>query len=118
MCHCTSEVHRSTMPGMTPTLVIIHHDRPDLDRTPLGAGNARGDGERGIEVLGFDQIIAGKLLAGLREWAIGRQGLAVADTHGGRGRGRLQPVTGLEMAALVDGLGEDTVFYLHFWRIR
>src|SRR5450432_3053337 len=93
---------------------IIDPDRPDLDRARLGAGNARGHGERGIEIPGFDQVVATELLARLRERTIGRQSLAVANPHGGRGRCRLQRVAGLEIAALDDGLGEHTIFFRQF----
>src|SRR6202048_2493195 len=99
----------SRRPGMTASPSIIDHDRPDLDRTRLGAGDARGNGKRGVEILGFDQIVAPELLARLRERTIRRQGLAVANPHGGRRRRRLQPVAGLEMAALDNGLGEYAV---------
>ena len=85
---------------------IIHPDRPDLDRTKPGAGNPRGDRKRGVEILGLDQIVSAELLAGLRERAIGGQRFAFTHPHRGRGRGRLQPVAGLEIAALNDGLGE------------
>ena len=81
---------------------------------------------RAVEILGLDQIVAAELLAGFRERAVGRQRLAVADPHGGRGRGRLQPVAGLEIAALDDGLGEGAIFRRassgwsprRAWRIR
>src|ERR1700688_4946791 len=47
----------SDHPGMTPSPLVINPDRPDLDRTKPGAGNSRGDGERGVEILGLDQIV-------------------------------------------------------------
>src|SRR5436190_10970554 len=100
-------------PGMTASPSVIDHDRPDLDRTRLGAGNAGGNAKRRVEILGFDQIVAAELLARLREWAIRGQHFAVADPHGGRGRRRLQAVAGLEMAALNDGLGERAVVRHH-----
>src|SRR5713101_978718 len=73
----------SRRPGMTTWPSIINPDRPDLDRTIAGAGNPRGDGEGRVEILGLDQVIAAKLLAGFRERTIGSQGLAVADANGG-----------------------------------
>src|SRR6266446_4086698 len=101
-------------PGMTASPSIIHPDRPDLDRTIPGAGNPRGNAKRSVEILGLDQIVAAELLTRLREWTIGGQGLAVADPHGRRRRCRLQPVAGLEIAALDNGLGERTIFVHHF----
>src|SRR5882757_8939099 len=101
-------------PGMTASLSTIDPDRPDLDRTRLGAGNARGNGDRGVEILGLDQIVAAELLPRFRERTIRRQSLAVANAHGGRGRCRLQCIARLEIAALDDGLGEGTVFLHHF----
>src|SRR4051794_34739545 len=98
---------------MTTSPSIIDHDRPHLDRTGLGAWDARGNAERGVEILGIDQIVAGELLSRLRERTIRGQSLAVANAHGGRRRCRLQPVAGLEVAALDDGLGECTVFPRH-----
>src|SRR5260370_31646174 len=108
MCNCTSENLESPRcamahlrfaslrrPGMPASPSIINPDRPHLDGTESGAGNPRGDGERGIEVLGLDQIVTAELLARFRERTIRRQGLAVADANGGRGRGRLQSIAGL-----------------------
>src|SRR5579872_7338559 len=104
--------------GMTawPSVVVDHH-RPHLDRTGLGAGNSRRNANRGVEVLGLDQIIAAELLAGFGKWAIGCEDLAVAHAHGGGRRRRLQSVAGLEMAALDDGLGECTVVRHHLFAI-
>src|ERR1700730_17096361 len=116
MCNCTPgnlEIPGSALtrrPGMTASPSVIDHDRPDLDRTVSGAWNARGNRERGVEIPGFHQIVAAELLARLRERAIRRHSLAVANAHRGRGRRRLQPVAGLEIPALDDGLGECTVF--------
>src|SRR5436305_5604122 len=107
------EVPGSTLsrrPGTTAAPSIINPDRPDLDGAESRAGNPRGDRDRGVEILGIDQIVAAELLAGLRKRAIGGQGLAFADPHGRRGRGRLQPVAGLEIAVLDDGLGERAIF--------
>src|SRR3954451_82263 len=92
---------------------IIHPDRPDLDRTKAGAGNTRGDRKRGIEILGFDQVVPAELLAGFRERTIGGQGFAVTHPHGRCRRGRLQPVAAFEIAALDNGLGEGAVFLQH-----
>jgi len=64
--------------GMTASPSIIDPDRPDLDRSISGAGNARGDGQRFVEILGLDQIVAAELFARFRERSIRRQRLAVA----------------------------------------
>src|SRR3981081_4138111 len=104
----------SDHPGMTASPSIINPDRPDLDRTIPGAGNTRGNGERCVEILGLDQIVTAELLARSHERTIRGKGLAVTDAHGGGGSGRLQPVAGLEIAALDDGLGERSIFVGHF----
>src|ERR1700722_19642935 len=106
----------SMRPGMTASPSIINPDRPDLDRTEARARNLCGDGQGCVEILGLDQIVAAELLAGFRERAIGGQRLAVTDAHGGRGGGRLQPVAGLEIAALDDALREGTIFLQHLLR--
>src|ERR1700754_1332567 len=79
MCNCT--LGFASRPGMTSrgASSIINHDRPDLDRTGLGAGDPRGDGKRGVEVLGFDQVVAAKLFARLRERTVRGHDLVVAD---------------------------------------
>src|SRR5580692_975262 len=65
----------ASRPGMTMMAYsIINHDRPDLDRPIPGARNPRGNGKGGVEILGIDQIIATKLLAGLCERTIRHQG--------------------------------------------
>ena len=81
---------RFARPGMTASPSIINHDRPDLDRTNLGAGNPCGNGKGGVEIFGLDQIIAAELLARFRKRTVRRQCLAVANAHGGRRRRRLQ----------------------------
>src|SRR5205814_2592688 len=90
-CHAVSHSTKEPSYGgraqheteMTASPSIINHDRPDLDRTCLGAGNPRGNGDGGVEILGLDQIIAAELFARLRDPTIRCQGLAVADPHGG-----------------------------------
>src|SRR6478609_3817544 len=99
-------------------LVVVDHDLPNLDRTGLGAGNSRRDANRGVEILGLDQIITTELFARFRKWAIGREDLAVAYAHGCCGRRRLQSVARLEVAALDDGLGERTIIRHHLLAVR
>src|SRR5438876_4165144 len=89
---------------------VVDPDRPDFDRAVPGARNPCRDRQCRIEILGLDQVIAAKLLVGLRERPVGGEGLAVAHPHRGRRRDRLQPVAGLEIAALDDGLGERAIF--------
>src|SRR5207244_6365991 len=84
-------------------------DRPHLDRAIAAAGDACGDRGRLVEVPGLDQVVAAELLPGLGERPIGGDRLAALDADGGRGRGRLQRGTGLEMAALHDRVGEGPV---------
>src|SRR3974390_2874499 len=94
--------------------VVIDHDRPDFDRAFPCAGNTRRNSDRGVEILGLDQIIAAELFARLRKWTVGGEDLAIAHAHGcGRGR-RLQAVTSLEVSALDNGLGEAAIFAHHF----
>src|SRR5256885_2068079 len=86
------------------------HDRPYLYGAP-GArrGNARGQLDRGVEVVGLVEVVAAELLLGLGERAVGGQRLAVLDAHGGRGRRGLQLVAAHHARGLRDRhvLGED-----------
>ena len=50
----------------------------------LAPGMRAAIAERRVEILGLDQIIAAKLLAGLRERTVRGQRLAIANPHGGR----------------------------------
>src|SRR6266542_2541814 len=85
------------------------HDRSDLDRARPRGRNACRDRGRLIQVLRVDDVVAAELLARLREGAVGRQGFAVADPDGRRGRDRLEGVAGEVFPALLDALGEGTV---------
>src|SRR5579871_3066645 len=52
--------------GILSSVVVDHHGA-NLDRTALGAGNSRSNSNRGVEILGLDQVIAAELLAGFGE---------------------------------------------------
>src|SRR5256886_3086958 len=86
------------------------HDRPYLYGAP-GArrGNARGQLDRGVEVVGLVEVVAAELLLGLGERAVGGQRLAVLDAHGGGRRRGLQLVAAHHARGLRDRhvLGED-----------
>src|SRR6266508_4293587 len=70
-------------------------ERADLDRRLDDLGDLRRPGERGIEVLGLDDVEAAEVLLRLGEGAIGSQHVAVGRAHDG---GRL---------GLVKAAGED-----------
>src|SRR6266702_2319224 len=110
----TSSTTRSMGPTLmdcaaTERLRLDRPDRPYLDASIFGAGDARRDGGGCVEVLRLDLVVP----AGLGKWSIGHGHLAVADSHGGgRGRGP-QPVGRLEMAGLDDSLGKLCIFRRH-----
>lgn len=58
---------------------------PDLDCAFARAGNAGSDAERLIQVLGFNQVVASKLLAGFGKRTIGDEALPIAYPYAGRG---------------------------------
>src|SRR6266545_3284307 len=62
----------------------------DLDRLPDGGGGLRRPGERGVEVLGLDDVEAAEVFLRLREGAVGGQYLAGGHAHHGGGVGFVQ----------------------------
>src|SRR6266545_3704412 len=60
-------------------------ERADLDRLRDCCGGLRCTGERGVEVLGLDDVEAAEVLLRLREGAVGGQYLAVGHAHDGGG---------------------------------
>src|SRR6185369_2495969 len=60
------------------------YDRPDFHRAIAPSRNLPCDFDGLIEVPGVDQEVAAKLLAGLREGAVGHKPLAIAGTDAGR----------------------------------
>ena len=85
------------------------HDGTHFDRSGARRGNALGEADGFIEILGVDEVVAAEVLAGFGERAVGRLALAVANANrGGRG-GRLERVAALVVAALGDGLRERAV---------
>src|SRR3954453_22095873 len=93
--------------------LVVDPDRPHLDRADARRRNPRRDLDRGIEILGLHEVIAAELLARFGKRAVGLQRLALALAYGRRGRGRLQPVARLEIAALDDALREGLIFRRH-----
>src|SRR5262245_20456968 len=83
----------------------------DLDRPFARAGNARGDGDRLVEVGRLDEEIASELLARFGERTVGDEPLAVANLHARRRRHRLQwrcgqvAPLGVELMRQGSGLG-------------
>src|SRR5213594_1900214 len=67
---------------------LLH--RTDLDGSDARPWNPSSDGDRLVEILGIDQEVAGDLLAGLHEWAVGDETFAVADPDDRRRRRRMQ----------------------------
>src|SRR3989454_8055747 len=56
-------------------------ERADLDRLRDGGGGLRRPGERGVEVLGLDDVEAAQVFLRLREGTVGGQHLAVGHAH-------------------------------------
>ena len=48
-------------------------DRPDLDGAPAGHRDPRGDGDRLVEILGFDHEKAAQLFPRLRKGTVGHE---------------------------------------------
>ncbi len=98
--------HRAVTGPAVAASVVVHHHRADLDgaAAELRRRDPRRNLQRLIEILGVDRIVADQRLAGFGERAVGRHRLAVLDPHGRCGRGRLQAVAALEIAALDDRL--------------
>ena len=84
-------------------------DRADLDRAVLRRRDLRRGLDRLVEVARLDQVEAAERLLRLGERPVGRDGLAVDDADGRRGRGRGQGLAGLEQAARLDVRGERGV---------
>src|SRR5262245_64388679 len=98
----------SHVPG-SGRLVAEHHDRPNLYRPRLRAGNSCGDLEGIVEIRRLEQVVPAELLLRLGEWPVGRRDLSVADTHG-RGRvRRLQRIPAEHVSALLDLLREGEI---------
>src|SRR6266511_1278229 len=56
-------------------------ERTDLDRRVDDISDLRRPGERGVEVLGLDDVEAAEVFLRLREWAVGGQHLALGHAH-------------------------------------
>src|SRR3954464_1553964 len=67
-----------------------HFHRPNLDRSRLGAGNARRHLDGFVQVLRLDHVEPTQLLLGLGEWPVCGAELPVPDAHRGRGGRRHQ----------------------------
>src|SRR5438034_3602565 len=82
----------SLTPGslLTPRQPRYLHDWSDFNGTFTRHGNPSRDADRLVEVPGVDDIIAAQLLARLRKWPIGHEGLAVAHADAGRRRDGMQ----------------------------
>src|SRR5713226_1629508 len=77
-------------------------DGPHFHDAPLRRRNPRGDGDRFVEILGFNQVVAAELLTRLRVRTVRDEPFAVTLTDtSGHGR-RLQLVTGHIVAARLD----------------
>ena len=76
--------------GNPPACPASLDDRPDFDGAEARAGDAGGDGDGFVEILGVDHEITAELLAGFGEWTVGDQALAVAHADAGGRRGGVQ----------------------------
>src|SRR5438445_6544913 len=65
-------------------------ERADLDRLRDCCGGLRRPGERGVEVIGLDDVEAAEVFLRLREGAVGGQHLAVGQAHDRGGVGFVQ----------------------------
>src|SRR5918995_733273 len=72
-------------------LIREPRERAHLDGGVDRGGDLRGPSERGVEVLGLDDVEAGEVLLRLGEGAVRRQHLAVRHTHDCRRVGFVQP---------------------------
>src|SRR5262249_11315143 len=102
------EAYHTRQPS-TAQLLLVHHDRPHLDRPIAGRRDATSERDRLIEIFCFDQVVAAELLAGFGERAVGRDGLAIAHSHRGRSGDRLKSIASPVLATLHDALGERHV---------
>src|SRR5438477_10908866 len=65
----------------TPSGLACIRERTDLDRRPNDGGGFRGPGERGVDVLGLDDVEAAQVFLRLSERAVGGQHLALRYAH-------------------------------------
>src|SRR5688572_13594861 len=86
--------------------LLVLRDRTHLDAAEARAGNSRGDLDRLIQVLRFDEVIAAELFLGFNERPVGGGNLSVADSDRRRRSGRLQPVARDVVAAFANRVGE------------
>src|SRR5918996_2983681 len=84
---------------------LLLHDRAHLDgATHASRRDARGDLDRGVEVVGLEDEVAAQGLLDGDERPVGRQRLAVLNPHGGCRLGSLQPEARGDAGRLVDRL--------------
>src|SRR5579872_933708 len=83
----------------------LHH-RPDFDRTLACGRNPACNVDGIVEILGLDHVVAAKLFAGLREWAVGYQSLAIAYLDAGRSRNWLQRRGTHKLATRLERMGK------------
>src|SRR5262245_10405859 len=62
------EAYHTRQPS-TAQLLLVHHDRPHLDRPIAGRRDANSERDRLIEIFCFDQVVAAELFAGFGERA-------------------------------------------------
>src|SRR6266699_352971 len=91
---------------------VFRPDRANLDRAPLRRRNAARDLDGLVPILRFDQEVAAELFLGLGERTVGGGDFAVADAHGRRLLGVLQPVRAHVIARFLDAFGECPVVLL------
>src|SRR5918993_3752450 len=109
---------RKIRPTSSPSSTLSgleSRERTDLDRHLDGFGDPGGPGERGVQVLGLDDVEAAEVFLGLHEGAVGGDNLAACHPHDGGGVGVVQAAGDnpgasrlqllLEDAELLVGLG-------------
>src|SRR5262249_47602963 len=87
-------------------LVHLHlrdiHQGPNLDRTGSSVRNLRSPGDRLVQVLDVDDINAAELLFRIREWAVTRNGFAVAHANRRRRGGGVERFAGEHLARFLE----------------
>src|SRR5271170_1653036 len=84
-------------------------DRPHFNRAVLRSRNSRGNRNRLVEILCFDQVVSAELLFGLGERPVSNRRLAIAHANGRGRHNLLERIAALVLAALRKVLREGHV---------
>src|SRR5262245_38008749 len=99
---------------MTMGALVELHDRADLHRAVLRAGDLGRVRDRLVKVLAVKKVVPAKLLLRLGEWAVRHHALAVTDADRSGGGDRLERLAALQHALVTDLLRERKVAGHHF----